>query len=104
MLHSRTPVVVNFVVAALGLLLSLALSSCPGEPASPPTELTIAYLGNYQGFQRPCGCATKQSGGLPRLGTIFTALTAATILILLCFLAAMNALAIYLRKHFERRW
>lgn len=34
----------------------------------------------------------------------FTALTAATILVLLCFLAVMNAMAIYLRKHFERRW
>ena len=34
----------------------------------------------------------------------FTALTAATILVLLIFLAIMNAVAIYLRKHFERRW
>jgi phosphate transport system permease protein len=34
----------------------------------------------------------------------FTALTAATILVLLAFLATMNAIAIYLRKHFERRW
>lgn len=34
----------------------------------------------------------------------FTALTAATILVLLAFLALMNAIAIYLRKHFERRW
>ena len=34
----------------------------------------------------------------------FTALTAATILVLLIFLAVMNAIAIYLRKHFERRW
>lgn len=34
----------------------------------------------------------------------FTALTAATILVLLAFLAAMNAIAIYLRRHFERRW
>lgn len=34
----------------------------------------------------------------------FTALTAATILVLLAFLAAMNAVAIYLRKHFEIRW
>lgn len=34
----------------------------------------------------------------------FTALTAATILVLLGFLAVMNAIAIYLRKHFERRW
>jgi phosphate transport system permease protein len=34
----------------------------------------------------------------------FTALTAATILVLLVFLALMNAIAIYLRKHFERRW
>ncbi len=30
--------------------------------------------------------------------------TSAAILVLLCFLAAMNATAIYLRKHFERRW
>ncbi|MDJ0834717.1 MAG: phosphate ABC transporter permease PstA [Gammaproteobacteria bacterium] len=34
----------------------------------------------------------------------FTALTAATILVLLGFLVVMNAIAIYLRKHFERRW
>ncbi len=34
----------------------------------------------------------------------FTALTAATIVVLLCFLAVMNALAILLRKKFERRW
>ena len=34
----------------------------------------------------------------------FTALTAATILVLLAFLTMMNALAIYLRKRFERRW
>ena len=34
----------------------------------------------------------------------FTALTAATILVLLGFLTAMNAIAIYLRKRFEQRW
>ena len=34
----------------------------------------------------------------------FTALTAAAILVLLGFLAVMNAFAIYLRKRFERRW
>lgn len=34
----------------------------------------------------------------------FTALTAATILVLLAFLGVMNTLAIFLRKHFERRW
>jgi len=34
----------------------------------------------------------------------FTALTAATILVLLVFLAAMNSIAILLRKHFEKRW
>lgn len=34
----------------------------------------------------------------------FTALTAATILVLLAFLGIMNMLAIFLRKHFERRW
>ncbi len=34
----------------------------------------------------------------------FTALTAAAILVLLGFLTVMNAIAIYLRKRFERRW
>ena len=34
----------------------------------------------------------------------FTALTAATILVLLGFLTVMNAIAIYLRKRFERSW
>lgn len=34
----------------------------------------------------------------------YTALTAATILVLLAFLVAMNAIAIFLRKKFERRW
>lgn len=34
----------------------------------------------------------------------FTALTSATILVLLGFLTVMNAIAIYLRKRFERRW
>ena len=34
----------------------------------------------------------------------FTALTAATILVLLGFLTAMNAIAIFLRRKFERRW
>ncbi len=34
----------------------------------------------------------------------FTALTAAAILVLLAFLVTMNAIAIYLRKQFERRW
>ncbi len=34
----------------------------------------------------------------------FSALTAATILVLLGFLTLMNALAIFLRKRFERRW
>jgi len=33
----------------------------------------------------------------------FTALTAATILVLLAFLAVMNALAIMLRTYFERQ-
>ena len=35
--------------------------------------------------------------------TAFTALTAATILVLLAFLTCMNAIAIFLRKHFEQR-
>jgi phosphate transport system permease protein len=34
----------------------------------------------------------------------FQAKTAAAIIVLLAFLFAMNALAIYVRKRFERRW
>jgi phosphate transport system permease protein len=34
----------------------------------------------------------------------FQAKTAGTIIVLLVFLFVMNALAIYLRKRFERRW
>src|SRR5688572_12059399 len=39
---------------------------------------------------------------LPEVG--FQAKTAAAILVLLLFLFAMNAIAIFLRKRFERRW
>ena len=34
----------------------------------------------------------------------FVEKTAAAIMVLLAFLIAMNALAVYLRKRFERRW
>ncbi|MGD8863826.1 MAG: cytochrome c family protein [Myxococcales bacterium] len=35
-----------------------------------PAAATIAYTGNFRGFQKPCGCAMKQNGGLLRLGTV----------------------------------
>jgi phosphate transport system permease protein len=34
----------------------------------------------------------------------FTERTSAAILVLLAFLIVMNGLAVYLRKHYERRW
>jgi hypothetical protein len=33
-----------------------------------PEAATVAYIGNFRGFHRPCNCTTKQDGGLPRLG------------------------------------
>lgn len=41
-----------------------------------PPAVTIAYTGNFVGFQRPCGCTTKQDGGLVRLGTALAYLRA----------------------------
>lgn len=40
------------------------------EVAGPLSRATFLFTGDFQGFQRPCGCATAQHGGLPRLGTI----------------------------------
>jgi len=34
-----------------------------------PESATVAYIGNFRGFLKPCGCAVQQSGGLLRLGT-----------------------------------
>lgn len=76
--------------ALLLVLLALVLAGChrqPGggggaastaaagpqvtpDPGPPPSAVTIAYTGNFRGFQKPCGCAMRQSGGLYRLGTI----------------------------------
>ena len=41
----------------------------PGTSAVDTDSGTLAYTGNFVGFQRPCGCSTKQDGGLVRLGT-----------------------------------
>jgi hypothetical protein len=40
------------------------------ETGPPPRAATIACIGNFRGFQKPCGCAIQQSGGLLRLGTV----------------------------------
>jgi hypothetical protein len=51
-------------------LLALVAAGCP-EPDAPPADvLTIAYIGNYRGFQRPCGCVARQDGGLLRLEAV----------------------------------
>jgi len=63
-----------------GLLLvaagALMLGGCPRDSDKAPEHATIAYIGRFRGFQRPCGCATSQYGGLPRLGSIMQALSA----------------------------
>ena len=39
-----------------------------------PDSATIAYVGNFRGFLKPCGCAVQQSGGLLRLGEVMAEL------------------------------
>ncbi|MCC7478667.1 cytochrome c family protein [bacterium] len=73
---------------ALLALLVLLLSGCPGKDtgaggtdtqqqsstrAAVPAA-TIAYIGNFRGFQRPCGCDQRQDGGLLRLATVLRVL------------------------------
>jgi hypothetical protein len=53
----------RFTLAAL--LACLLLAACPQQAAqltgrgaqveTPPDTLTLAYIGNLRGFQRPCG-------------------------------------------------
>ncbi|MBN2082588.1 hypothetical protein JW859_10345 [bacterium] len=40
------------------------------DPGPKPAAATLAYIGNFRGFQKPCGCAVQQSGGLFRLGSV----------------------------------
>ncbi|MCB1221425.1 MAG: cytochrome c family protein [Planctomycetales bacterium] len=44
----------------------------PDVPApDPATELaTLAVLGNFRGFQKPCSCTPEQDGGLARMGSV----------------------------------
>ena len=44
----------------------------PVPPApDPATELaTLAVIGNFRGFQKPCSCTPEQDGGLARLGSV----------------------------------
>lgn len=72
--------------ALLALGLPLLLCGCPGERTNRPGDrrenaalpevhaATIAYIGNFRGFQRPCGCDQRQDGGLLRLATVLRVL------------------------------
>jgi hypothetical protein len=92
LLRGRWRVTLPRVLVLAALLLC---SACPGPreaegggqktPGGTPrlggkvTEAaSIAYTGNFVGFQRPCGCTTKQDGGLVRLGTALAYLRAGT--------------------------
>lgn len=56
------------LISSAGLLLLLA-TQCRQPQAPAPTQATFAFVGNFRGFQRPCGCNSEQYGGLLRLGT-----------------------------------
>lgn len=61
----------SLLAAALACCALLLLSARCSAPASvAPTQLTIAYIGNFRGFQRTCGCNIEQYGGLLRLATL----------------------------------
>ena len=49
----------SLLVAGIGALM---LGGCPRSGDKAPEYATIAYIGNFRGFQRPCGCATEQYG------------------------------------------
>jgi hypothetical protein len=60
-------VLAALLAAGAALLLS---SQCSAPASVAPPQLTIAYVGNFRGFQRTCGCNTEQYGGLLRLGAL----------------------------------
>jgi len=51
-------------------------AGCRGAGQAPAPHLTIALINDFRGFERPCGCAQHQVGGLLRLGTVMTAAAA----------------------------
>ena len=55
----------NFSFARLGaLMVCVVAAGCRND--APPGELTILVSGDTDGWITPCGCASNQSGGLPR--------------------------------------
>lgn len=64
-----------YVTAATVALLTAAVG-CHGRGQAPATGLTIALINDFRGFERPCGCAQHQVGGLLRLGTVMSAVQA----------------------------
>ncbi len=81
-------VICRALEVACVLLLSGVLAGCPGpgrqgktpgeskgtSSAAQIPAATIAYIGNFRGFQRPCGCDQRQDGGLLRLATVLSVL------------------------------
>ncbi|MEM7557616.1 MAG: hypothetical protein AAF394_00705, partial [Planctomycetota bacterium] len=51
-----------------GLILAVTYLLLAGCGRSAPKGLTILVSGDTQGWITPCGCASNQSGGLPRRG------------------------------------
>ena len=46
------------LVSACGLLVAaccLLPAACSAPAQESPSQVTIAYLGNFRGFERPCG-------------------------------------------------
>ncbi|HSI33974.1 MAG TPA: hypothetical protein VK986_10345, partial [Tepidisphaeraceae bacterium] len=61
-------------LAGLGALITPATGCERATPVANPKSVVIAVSGDTAGWLTPCGCASNQSGGLPRRGTYLVGL------------------------------
>jgi len=77
------------------------LCGCGGDPPDPPGELILVVSGDTAGWIVPCGCTTRQSGGLPRRATYLEGLRAEADLIVADVGGAVAGDSPYDRAKFE---
>ncbi|MHC4398165.1 MAG: multiheme c-type cytochrome [Planctomycetota bacterium] len=87
------------ITAALGLLACAA--GCRSDAPSQRRPLAIVVSGDTAGWIVPCGCASNQSGGLPRRGTFMEKLSRSTEVVLADVGGAPAAASPYDRVRFE---
>lgn len=63
------PPAINRCLGAVGLLACAAWIGCRPGGAGDHRPLVVVVSGDTEGWIVPCGCASNQSGGLPRRGT-----------------------------------